>query len=612
MSQPTQNGGKPLVRDGHINLEGGVNSGVPPTLVGQNQVSFAVNTTFRGGFAANRPGMIKIPLDLSGTDDFTGNIFRGGGIYEPDADTAFMLIAVSGQIYKVTVDGQCTNVSIPGDPNPATLPQNWFCQAEKWMIVQDGQTAPLIFDGASSRRSITTGEIPEVPVGGPTCYGLNRVWVSQGRQYVAGDLAGDPSGTAQEGYRDAVLKFSENTFLNGGGAFSLPTNAGLITAMGVTAAPNTALGQSNIIIATSKVICSTSVPTDRTQWQNTTTPLQTIVQTAYGIVGQDQQCQINSDNWYRRPDGYSSLVLAVRNMNAGFGNRPMSREMNRILPYDDDELLAYGSMVNFDNRMLATLSPFQTPNGVAHRGLAVLDFDIISSIQGVKGSDFYSGFSILTQPAWEGVWTGVNILKILTGDFDGVYRCFAFVSSAAGKIELWEITKANNFDSPDGVIDAPIDWWYETRSMICGDAFGYKALMTAELTYDSLLGNVAFDMKFRPDIYPFWQDWAQWSECVTYKDCPPPCNPVIYASQYRPKHGLPEPPDTMVPAISRPMKFGYEFQTRLEVTGRARIKQFRITCRDVAENLRGDLPNTIPCSGLSGCDESIFSYAIES
>jgi hypothetical protein len=597
-------------RDGHVGMDGGVNSGISPTLIAANQAAFAVNTTFRDSFPQNRPPFRKIPLDLSNCDDFTAGKFQGAYVFDPDTGTGFHVISVNGNIYKVTVDGVAQNVTPTNDPNPSVLGQAFMEQAERWLVIQDGQSKAMIFDGAECRRADPT--VPEVPTGTVMVYGLNRLWVAQGRQYVVGDLCGDPSGTAQEGFRDAVLKFTSNDFLNEGGAFTLPVNGGAITAMSVTAAPNTALGQSNVLVSNSRVICSTSVPTDRTTWKSTRNPLQTIVQKKFGVRGANQIAEFNGDSWYRRTDGYGSLIFAVRNFESGWGNRPRSREMNRVLKKDQQSLLKYGSIVNFDNRMLATVSPFLTANGVAHRGIAALDFNGVSAMLLSQRFGYLDNTENQNPlPDWDGVWTGVNVLQLVEGDFDDEPRCFAWVSNN-GVIELWEIMREGDFDSADGVTDTPIEWWYETKSMSSGDLFGYKALYAAEMTYDQLKGTVNFTVKYRPDLYPFWVTWATFSECVTYKDCPPPCNPQTYQPQYRPKRGLPEPPDDFTPIIGRPLKNGYEHQIRIEVSGPARIKQFRIASTDVPEDIRGDLPGSIPCGAFTGCsDENLFSYSSE-
>jgi hypothetical protein len=589
------------VKDGFLSAERGVDSGRSPVLLPSNQFSFAVNTTFRGGFPTNRPGFKKVDLSFPDNNSFQGNRFQGAFVYSPDAGTAFLTAMIGGRLYQVTVDGVVKDISAP-DANPSNRPLAYFEQAENFLISQDGQTKALIFNGASSRRA----DNDEVPVGTAMGYVNGRLSVAVvGGQYVVGDIVNGPSGTAKNGFRDAVLKFTENEFLSEGGAFSLPVRSGDISAMSPTANINTATGQGSLVVSSRKTVCTSTLPADRTIWKSLTNPIQTIAQLSFGIQGPRQLATVNGDVWYRSKDGYRSLIIAVRNFDVGWGNTPMSKEMNRILKQDDKRLLKYGSMVCFDNRLLGTVSPVQTEYGVYHRGLAVLDFDLISSMGGRGISDTLNP----PNPAWEGVWTGLNVLQVLVGEFNEVERCFVFALNSSNQIELWELTAGDDFDNGD----TRIDWWQELPSYRFGDGFNLKELQHGELSYDRLKGEVDFAVSYRPDQYPFWKDWQSWTECATYKDCPPAAceQPGNYGEQYRPKKALMQPSDDFVPGINRLFRHGYEFQMRIEVTGCARLKQCRFVAHDIPESPLGELPDSIPCQGLTGCDESIFTYDIE-
>jgi len=52
---------------GFATLEAGMNGGISPSLIGKNQVSAAVNVTFRNGFATTRPPLAHYPFILQGT-----------------------------------------------------------------------------------------------------------------------------------------------------------------------------------------------------------------------------------------------------------------------------------------------------------------------------------------------------------------------------------------------------------------------------------------------------------------------------------------------------------------------------------------------------------------
>src|SRR6185295_16706260 len=106
-------------------------------------------------------------------------------------------------------------------------------------------------------------------------------------------------------------------------------------------------------------------------------------QTVIPIVGPvaNSFVLVNTDAWYRSLDGIRSFIMAQRQFNSGPGNTPMSNEIDQFIDSDSEQWLEWGSAVLFDNRLLQTVSPQMTPNGVYHRGLAVLDFTLTSSMR---------------------------------------------------------------------------------------------------------------------------------------------------------------------------------------------------------------------------------------
>lgn len=138
----------------------GINSGVDPLLLAKNQAAFADNGTFRGDFLRTLPAFKTISLSYASSliqTGFQAGWFQGAGYYKPDYGSESIPIAVAGRIYLFTPDnsggGVISEITIPGDPNPSTPQQGWFCQAENFLIWNDGLTLPFFYDGANSRRS---------------------------------------------------------------------------------------------------------------------------------------------------------------------------------------------------------------------------------------------------------------------------------------------------------------------------------------------------------------------------------------------------------------------------------------------------------------------------
>lgn len=153
---------KPAVSwyDGLFEFTKGVNSGLLPLLLPRNTLSFAINSTVRGGFITHRPCLNKLTVNYGGNMALqlaveTG-LFQGSCYYRPDFGLESLVAQISGRLFQFIIDGNtatCVEVTIPGDPNPSTVTQAWLWQAEKWVIVNDGQSIPIYFDGTTSRRS---------------------------------------------------------------------------------------------------------------------------------------------------------------------------------------------------------------------------------------------------------------------------------------------------------------------------------------------------------------------------------------------------------------------------------------------------------------------------
>lgn len=568
------------VSDGTLSMEAGVNSGVTPNLVAANASAWAINATCRGGWWSPRPGFRKVSLDFGDATetDFTEALFQLGAPYQHGGGAGSIVAMTGGRVWRIELNNTdefpITEISISGDLNSPVRRQAWWTQAEKYLVVQDGQSKPLIFNGGSCRRATTY----EIPVGRQMAYYMGRIWIARGREYVAGDIVYGPSGTAAEGYLDAVLKMTENTYLSEGGAFSVPAQAGEIVALKPIANINTVLGQGELIVFTEHNVFSTLVPQDRVTWKTTQQPLQRMIQLSNGAFGQESVINVNEDLFYRSDDGVRSLVFAVRN-SGQWGNTPVSQEVDRILQDDSPEFMPFVSGVNWRNWMLMLSSPqFKAGRGTYFRALCALDFSTISTMANK------------TPPAWEGIWTGLRFLKVLTVMHNRKLRCFAFVLNDSDQIELWELDPGQQYDY-DGTTKTRIEWSVESRAMDFGSKFERKRLQSGDVFVDRISGEVDFNLDFRPDSHPCWIDWDDWDECsktewcsADFGTCPDLPN---YKEQYRAKHQLTQPPDTFDTTTQQLYRVGFEFQTRINVTGFCRLKQQRYNAYEVQETPHG-------------------------
>jgi len=176
-------------------MQDGMNSGLDPLLIPKTQAAFLSNATVRNGFAMTRPPFTKkltitYPSDEVQTAIEQG-LFQGAAYYQPDSGSQSLFASISGRLFQFVVSTNgitVTERTIPGDPNPAASTQAWLWQSENYLIVNDGVSLPIFFDGVSSRRSAgpsvllatATGAAPNppnvVPIGDTVIVPLVANW----------------------------------------------------------------------------------------------------------------------------------------------------------------------------------------------------------------------------------------------------------------------------------------------------------------------------------------------------------------------------------------------------------------------------------------------------
>ena len=394
--------------------------------------------------------------------------------------------------------------------------------------------------------------VPELPAGRMGAYGLgHQAWCLQdGLSFIYGDTVGGPSGTPANDYRDAVLKTTENTFLVGGGSFRVPSSGEFITSMNFTAILDAAYGQGPLQIGTASTIFTCAVPADRATWVALENPILTEALIGKGPAAQDSTQLVNSDTLFSTNDGIGSLIYGRRDFES-WGNTLQSTEVNRAIMEDDDTLLIYGSADTFDNRFLTTSLPVADNQGVYHENVLALNLDPVSSLRGKAPS------------IWESQWTGMNVLKCVTGLFNGVERSFHIaLNTALDTLGLYELVRSDSGDYfDDGT--ARISWSVETPAIFKPeDRESIKTplvrLNNGKIHLDDIIGVVDITVSFRPDFSDSWTEWISFS--VT--------GPADGSPGERNNIGLGEPPITTCnEQDNTPTRLGRMFMLKFEFTG---------------------------------------------
>lgn len=417
--------------------------------------------------------------------------------------------------------------------------------------------------GGAVYWNVTAGGLPPGRMGD---YGLGRNWLSlvAAYQFIALDLVGGASGTPSYNFRDAVLQSTENTYIVGGGAFSIPGGNGPITAIKFSASPNTALGQGPLMVFNHKIAYSCQAPVDRLTWQSVSNPILTVSVLTNGAKGQWSTVVANSDMFYRAVDGVRSIALEELESNQ-WGDVPSSFEVSPTLEKDNLALVNFESAIVFGNRLLLSVGPIQSAQGVYCAGIVPLNFSPISSLRGKAPAVWDSG-------VWVGGGTGstnqMQVLQLAVGEVVSIERAFALVlntTASPNQIEFWEVLSdgVNTYDF-DGTNQLPINWQFDSRSMPFGVPEGQHVemfLSNGEIWVQNLTGTVSFAAYYKPDQFAAFQPWVAWQSKQTV-------DAANSQSVYQPRMGLGEPSGKPYdPSTSRPFRQAFTFQFRLSVTG---------------------------------------------
>ncbi len=315
-----------------------------------------------------------------------------------------------------------------------------------------------------------------------------------------------------------LLRFTETTFLNEGGNLAPAGKYGAITALTFLPLQDTATGQGDLIAFCERGAVTFQVSAPRDQWKS----VQGFQRVLFDNIGSTSESilPVNGDLFFRSKEGNGIRTYRNARAEAGnYGQTPISAEIDPVLRQDTLWMLDMVSFANFDNRLLMTCLPRQFPRRATNQaqadtfatepvptlygGLAVLDFQSSSVGRGKAAAVF------------DGVWTGLRIVKLVQGTFDGDPRCYAVClheDDSGRRIELWQITKDEEYDTP---IEGPrrIDAGIVTKAFNLGDQMSLKKLIRCDLWFDDLGGGNDFpfecELAYRPDDYPNFTTWQR-------------------------------------------------------------------------------------------------------
>lgn len=521
----------------------GMNRGREPELLAEQQAALLRNASVRGGRVSSRPRIVKrtnLPVGL----------MQGAAVFPA---TSQIVVSVNGRVH--VIDPQrWTSVEKTSNSNrnSSKQPRVWFCETAGTLVMQDGQSRPFLYDGADFRRA--NGD--EVPVGRAMAFSNGRlaVVVGTGKDVRLGDI--------RQPEHQSELKFTETYSLLGGGDFSFPSQVRALAALPVI---DTGSGQGALIVGCDNAVFTLKTQiTERDLWGEV--GFQTVLLPTRGITGGNAVVAVNQDLYFRSSDGLRSIRTSTADYSAP-GLAPLSVEVRHRLDYDCQFLLQDASVVCFDNRVLATHSPFiYGPRSLA-QGILALNFDTISG-RGQK-----------SPPVFDGEWDGVIVAQLFTGIVNGTERCFVLGRDVAGANAIYEILPETSVQAGDEPTQA-----IETR-MLFGDSPGVlKNIRRCDVQFSNIRSGLVVRVLFRPDKYPHWIQWDQFSV-----DAPPAQAWGRVTPQHRSLLSTRSPVEHVDPSTGRLVSCATGFQVRVEWDGFARLDylqlfQERVSMMPYADN----------------------------
>lgn len=437
--------------DGEIGFPFGQNSALDPARLPQGFNCRGYNVVHRGNIAQTRPGY----RCLQSLPD--GN-FQGAQFFRPKLGNPVLLFAVEGLVY-ISSAPFTTFRQVPGIAFLSYSRQVFFQNVEQsvqanpdgsltlidarnLLVIQDGFTAPAVFDGATAEHQFGPGSIP---VGTVMAFVSDRLWVARGSKLFASDLANPTS-------------FVEPLYVTSAPFFQLP---GPITAITRTVG----MPIENLLVFTSRTtsLFQSSIR-DRSQWI-TTPNFQRIVFPNIGCVANLSVVAMNGLLWWFAEFGLTNFDAASQAF------------VTSTLPYVDMPMTDSKSRLSED------------VGGIC--GIAVENY----LLQSVPWSDVFNRHTwvkdnSLENPSWS-IWTGTRPMVWLSEEINGFTQVFHISKDRCGCNILWLSFLPDRLDDRCEITSV-----LETRAYAGTDPLTGKQIRFADIYLSELFGTV--------DIAVFW------------------------------------------------------------------------------------------------------------
>ena len=479
-------------------------------------------------------------------------------------------------------------------------------------VFSDGSSTPWsnIATTTASNTAITTAQPntcfrlnpvkQQMPIGTIMAYAYGRVAVSDASNniYVSDIIYGNGFTTTSN-----TQNFTEQTYWQEGGSFTPPANLGLITGMRVMPSLNINVrGQGELVVFCENGSFTLDLSQDRTTWQANNIQKVSLIgrgcRSPWSIAG------VNNDVYFRSDDGWAFYNNAQVDFYQALSFRKISREVQPWVNYDTPWMRQFESAMFFDNRLIATVSPFTVSTADPSvcglhrpsRAMIVLDVEQESRIS-----------PDASMPSrWNGLWEGPQPTQLATAQINGVQRGFAFSFDADNVNRLYELQSSSSLLT--GVDDYSVQYGnvkigsyfttkrYDFTPNQGASKFVRKQLVGGEVWVSNLKEAITLGCEFRPDSYACFNTLS-YPITIGLNECTPitaDCVPKVSQPRYQ-QLRFPTPNIDQCEMYSQiSLQEGAEFQVKINITGSCIVDRLRLAVifNDSIDLPQGNCPDT--------------------
>lgn len=595
----------------------GMHSGRDPRLLDPAHCSKAINMTVKGGYWRTRPGAENLTDDInwssrtSSKNIFEEGKFQGMAIYTQPGQSE-LHVCVSGNIFRISLDNMKARIANP--PSGAGSPEAdrvVFQQHNRYMLKQDGVTAPVIIDGGIVRNPVDS----ELPLGYYMASGSGYLFVSspdRSKFWVSDHYGGD-NGIYYNGSTTnpitkssyGPLTFNDATayYLDKGSFAPADSGIGPITSMGFMSQLDRAGGHGPLIVGHSRGIWAYDFGIPRQEW--VAQQIGSEVLKDVGSVGHENIVNLNGDMGFKSHDGLRTIRYSRATHTERLQHKSISHELDGWLDHEVSWMADQGSGCVFDRQWFSTAMPEQLiisdkndiRSEVVHRGLFVHEFNVMTGLS----DDHPSVYS--------GLWTypGRKISGVTSGVVAGEERMFLMLKTPDGKNELWEQTTGAVHDDGNTRIRTRLDLGIAQFQE--SDISDVKRVTGGYVSFSDVQGDLELNMKYSFDGDPVWNDWSKISKKVPVDFCngvvDEDCfdqNAGLFPQSYR-RIPLPKfPKKECLPGRSKLRTTGHELRIQVNGTGHFKLDNIELVASRVADG-GGGSELKVDCRDLRDVDE---------